>query len=712
MKIGDVWNGWTVDSFIGEGSFGKVYRVVRKEFGHTYESAIKVIRIPQSKAEEEAIRNEGMTDESITAYYRSVISDIVSEFSLMSDLRGNSNIVSYEDHCVKELEDSFGWEIVIRMEMLTPLYEYLRNHTLTVHDVVRMGIDLCKALETCQRFNIIHRDIKPENIFVSKQGNFKLGDFGIARQMEKTSSGMSKKGTYSYMAPEVYKGFQYNATVDIYSLGIVLYRFLNNNRAPFLPPYPAPILYADKENAIYRRMSGETIPAPCNAGERLAAVILKACSFNPKDRYESPREMRRALESIERSEAEARIVYPTGTATEHLEESRGTSEGRMTVPIDGETTELIYDTLNHQGPNVRGPVYQDVNRSARGDNRNMRGNYEEATVPDIGPYRVPEPETGGNRENNRKGIPRVLVIIGAVVAVAVIAAVGFAVFGNHQDSGEKATSPKTEADAEAKTESPDLQVAPAGESIIYDDVDHNLPITSLRMEFDSIKTIGDGIIRTDVVILLSNHTGHDVTGFAFKAYNVDGDKAEIKNRDKDCGSDAPFYAEGYLPDGGNGVMVSEMTISKKDFKKLNPKKDGHRLKPKCIQVSEAYVFRENTEYNPPTGRLLGPYDDKANKVKYYAVEIDNDNETPIHEGARIVAMRRDDENSGSIRKRSAKGSVDREIPAGSQGFVVERTFNNSGLDRWPAEDYEVYVIDNEYSDGSHYYDSYREKYGQ
>lgn len=384
----------------------------------------------------------------------------------------------------------------------------------------------------------------------------------------------------------------------------------------------------------------------------------------------------------------------------------------MTVPIDGETTELIYDTPNHQGPNVRGPVYQDVNRSARGDNRNMRGNYEEATVPDIGPYRVPEPETGGNRENNRKGIPRVLVIIGAVVAVAVIAAVGFAVFGNHQDSGEKATSPKTEADAEAKTESPDLQVAPAGESIIYDDVDHNLPITSLRMEFDSIKTIGDGIIRTDVVILLSNHTGHDVTGFAFKAYNVDGDKAEIKNRDKDCGSDAPFYAEGYLPDGGNGVMVSEMTISKKDFKKLNPKKDGHRLKPKCIQVSEAYVFRENTEYNPPTGRLLGPYDDKANKVKYYAVEIDNDNETPIHEGARIVAMRRDDENSGSIRKRSAKGSVDREIPAGSQGFVVERTFNNSGLDRWPAEDYEVYVIDNEYSDGSHYYDSYREKYGQ
>ena len=87
-----------------------------------------------------------------------------------------------------------------------------------------MGVDICKALELYQKYNIIHRDIKPENIFVSDNGDFKLGDFGIARTIEKTMSDLSKKGTYNYMAPEVYQGGEYGFSVDLYSLGIVLYR--------------------------------------------------------------------------------------------------------------------------------------------------------------------------------------------------------------------------------------------------------------------------------------------------------------------------------------------------------------------------------------------------------------------------------------------------------------------------------------------------------
>ena len=68
--------------------------------------------------------------------------------------------------------------------LLTPLYQHLREHPLSEEDVIRLGIDLCRALEICQKYNIIHRDIKPENIFYSEQGSFKLGDFGIARQLE------------------------------------------------------------------------------------------------------------------------------------------------------------------------------------------------------------------------------------------------------------------------------------------------------------------------------------------------------------------------------------------------------------------------------------------------------------------------------------------------------------------------------------------------
>ena len=312
MQTGDVWNGWKIDRFLGEGSFGKVYRIVREEFGHTYEAALKVLEIPQNQSEVESIKNEGMDDESITYYFQSIVEDFVNEFALMSKLKGNSNIVSYEDHQVIARTNEFGWTVYIRMELLTPLYQYLKKHTLTIREVIQLGIDMCQALEVCQKYNIIHRDIKPENIFVSDLGKFKLGDFGIARQLEKTSSGLSKKGTYTYMAPEVYKGFAYNSTVDIYSLGIVLYRFLNNNRTPFMPDAPKPIRYSDKENANILRLSGKQMPAPANAEGRLAEIILKACAYNPSDRYDSAADMKSALQSIAYSEMEAKLIYPEG----------------------------------------------------------------------------------------------------------------------------------------------------------------------------------------------------------------------------------------------------------------------------------------------------------------------------------------------------------------------------------------------------------------
>jgi outer membrane protein OmpA-like peptidoglycan-associated protein len=171
---------------------------------------------------------------------------------------------------------------------------------------------MCKALEVCQRFNIVHRDIKPENIFVSDIGDFKLGDFGIARTVEKTSSGLSKKGTYTYMAPEVYRGEAYNSSIDMYSLGLVLYRLLNNNRTPFFPAYPNAISHNDREKAIIERMSGAQMPAPQNADGRLAEIVLKACSYDPRNRFSSPMQMREELAAISYGQEEALFIYPKG----------------------------------------------------------------------------------------------------------------------------------------------------------------------------------------------------------------------------------------------------------------------------------------------------------------------------------------------------------------------------------------------------------------
>ena len=298
----DTFQNWKICECIGSGAFGKVYRITRTEFGHTYEAALKVLEIPQHPSDIDTIRHEGMCEKEITEYFESVVEDIVKEFTLMSKLKGNSHIVSYEDHDVVRKEAPFGWEIYIRMELLTPLYTYIEQHPMTVPDVIKMGIHLCKALELCERHHIIHRDIKPENIFVSNNGDFKLGDFGIARELEKTSGDLSKKGTKSYMAPEIYKGMEYNFSVDIYSLGIVLYRFLNNNRLPFYPNAPKPIRYSDKEEATLLRMCGNEMPKPCNASGQLADIILKACAYISSKRYGSAEEMREDLERVYQNE--------------------------------------------------------------------------------------------------------------------------------------------------------------------------------------------------------------------------------------------------------------------------------------------------------------------------------------------------------------------------------------------------------------------------
>lgn len=293
-----VWNDWKIVEKIGEGSFGKVYKAEQVKDGKTYYSAIKVISIPGNQSEVDSVRAELKDDEAVRAYFRALVDDCTEEVLMMIRLHGDSNIVSVEDCKVVDYLDEIGWDIFIRMEYLTSFTEYYSENPIVEEDVIRLGIDISKALENCKKRNVIHRDIKAENIFRNEKGEFKLGDFGIARQMERTMSALSKKGTFSYMAPEMYRGEQYDHRADLYSLGIVLYKLRNRNRLPFINLNKQLITYRDKENALTRRMSGEKLAMPVEASEELAEIILKACEFKVEDRYASASGMRRDLEAL------------------------------------------------------------------------------------------------------------------------------------------------------------------------------------------------------------------------------------------------------------------------------------------------------------------------------------------------------------------------------------------------------------------------------
>ena len=290
----NTWPGWKCVRQLGAGSFGKVYEIERDDSGKTYKAALKVISIPQNDSEIENAYSTGMDETAVTEYFRGFVTDVTNEIALMADLKGYTNIVSYEDHMMVEHEGKIGWDILIRMELLTPLQKWASEHPMDEREVIRLGCDMCQALELCHKSKIIHRDIKPQNIFVNKNGDFKLGDFGIARVVEKTNSVMSQKGTYTYMAPEVFQGRNYNETADIYSLGIVLYRFLNHNRTPFLPL--GNINYQDQQIAQERRMAGETIPEPAMGSDKLKQAILMTLQYHPENRVQSATVLRRILE--------------------------------------------------------------------------------------------------------------------------------------------------------------------------------------------------------------------------------------------------------------------------------------------------------------------------------------------------------------------------------------------------------------------------------
>lgn len=291
-----VFGDWEIVRQLGAGSFGTVYELQKNSFGITGRSALKVIRVPYSPGDYRAAINDGMDEQSVTSYFQGMVNEIVKEITVMSSLKGHPNIVGCEDYQVVPHPGEVGWDILIRMELLTSLQEYQMDHPMPEDTVRRLGLDICSALAFCQKRALIHRDIKPENIFVSEAGAFKLGDFGVARTAEMTSGGMSKKGTESYMAPEVYLAKPYGPSVDLYSLGLVLYKLMNRGRLPFLPPAPQPISFADRENALARRMRGEPLPPPAGASSPFQSVILKACAYDPQARYRTAEEMLAALQ--------------------------------------------------------------------------------------------------------------------------------------------------------------------------------------------------------------------------------------------------------------------------------------------------------------------------------------------------------------------------------------------------------------------------------
>ena len=391
---------WHIKRFIGAGSYGKVFEIERRDFDMVFTGALKAITIPADKSEYEQVLEAGMDREGASTYFRDYVQELNREIALMSRLKGHSNIVSYEDHQIIPHEDGIGWDILIRMELLRPINDALRqNKSFTRAEVIRLGTDLCRALEVCGQYNIIHRDIKPANIFISDTGDYKLGDFGVARIASASTGASTRAGTVNYMAPEVFRGEKYTANVDIYSLGLVMYQLLNANRMPFYPPYPQPITFSAAEQARARRLAGEALPLPSGAQDALGQLVCKACAPDPAQRFASPLALRKALEALPQAQPAPLAIDPPGGRPDPLNDTIGTPgpdwhwrNGQLVQdpPADGADPEATFDP--HLSP-APAPLVDETVRvetaqpAAPADDRTVR-----LMPADVPPAPAPAPE--------------------------------------------------------------------------------------------------------------------------------------------------------------------------------------------------------------------------------------------------------------------------------------------------------------------------------
>ena len=295
--IQSVWPDWQAKEILGKGSYGTVFRAVKEKFGVGKESAIKVVHIPTDDNQIEQVRHSfHLSDKELKEYFYPEVEKLKEEVALMEKLGENEHCLHIQDFDILEKpEGSIGWNILIRMELLESLESRISRGGIKLGEVVSLGEDILSALETCESHRIIHRDIKPANIFVNSKGVYKLGAFGIAKDLTLESRNLSHRGTDNYAAPEVCQGKDYSYNVDIYALGLVLYQLINKNKRPFFGE--GKVTATLSEEAYRKRITGEDFPTPPFGDEELFAIIKKMCAFDPKERFQSAGEAKSELQA-------------------------------------------------------------------------------------------------------------------------------------------------------------------------------------------------------------------------------------------------------------------------------------------------------------------------------------------------------------------------------------------------------------------------------
>lgn len=264
---------WELSAVIESDRYSRTYRAEKKDADGTSEyAAIKHYSI----SEADLIKQ--FKDRSrLKQYCGQLREQIVNGLKIQEKFADEIHVVKCFEYGVREKSDCIGFDIYARFELLNSLQELIRANGLTEKSVGYIAADISGAIKTLSLAHVVHGDIRPSNIYCTDDGVYKLGNFAIASEQQIGSDVIRPRGAYLYMAPEVYRKEPADASSDIYSLGMMIYRFLNGNCIPFTVPGPKSITEKSMKEAFLRRMEGETPPPPLFAEEGISEILRRVC---------------------------------------------------------------------------------------------------------------------------------------------------------------------------------------------------------------------------------------------------------------------------------------------------------------------------------------------------------------------------------------------------------------------------------------------------
>lgn len=271
------------------------------------EFVLKHISVPASEAKVQALLLSGAyaDTDAINSYFKRVADGYAEEFALSKSFADCPNILHYLAHQVVAKEGTPGFDVYAVSDRSVSLKAYTADNAMTKLHAVNLGIDLCAALCALRDAGYLHQDVKPENVFVDGS-RFLLGDLGLTALQDMNYTSLPEQYISAYTAPELHDMMAgQNATTDIYAVGMLLYRIYNGDHAPFEDER------ITSKEADRMRISGKELPVPMYADYELAEILMKACAFKQEDRYQSPAEMKQALEQyMQRNAIEDTLIVP------------------------------------------------------------------------------------------------------------------------------------------------------------------------------------------------------------------------------------------------------------------------------------------------------------------------------------------------------------------------------------------------------------------